>query len=296
MREMGVKFMEGILVDKIEKKDDGKLLVSLRGALDAARTHQLEFDTVLYATGRCADTRGLSKLTNFLAVSCRCGTVTETASSTQTEDEKEKKDLQPYYYFRGEKCLGIQFRLSIPQICRSWAPTLRPRVASFVMINLALQSRASTLLVRLFLSLFIPFMRRMKVKGIKQPLDIYAATSRTPKGVLHDFIGDVVDGFPELTPAAIKAGEILARRLFGGSNELVRLSSSLCSCILISLGVNYGSVSMCRSLGRSFWPPPLSCCMSSDSSSSIHPLTTWLFHLSFLFLSGNHLSRLFCFP
>ncbi|KAL8435201.1 hypothetical protein ACSSS7_002622 [Eimeria intestinalis] len=36
-------------------------------------------------------------------------------------------------------------------------------------------------------------------------------------------VGDVVDGFPELTPAAIKAGEILARRLFGGSQELMNI-------------------------------------------------------------------------
>jgi len=34
-------------------------------------------------------------------------------------------------------------------------------------------------------------------------------------------IGDVVDGVPELTPAAIQAGQLLARRLFGGGNEVM---------------------------------------------------------------------------
>ena len=32
-------------------------------------------------------------------------------------------------------------------------------------------------------------------------------------------IGDVVDGAPELTPVAIQAGRLLARRLFSGSSE-----------------------------------------------------------------------------
>jgi len=34
-------------------------------------------------------------------------------------------------------------------------------------------------------------------------------------------VGDVVDGKPELTPVAIQAGRILARRLFGGSTKLM---------------------------------------------------------------------------
>ena len=32
-------------------------------------------------------------------------------------------------------------------------------------------------------------------------------------------IGDVVEGCPELTPVAIHAGKLLARRLYGGSEE-----------------------------------------------------------------------------
>jgi thioredoxin reductase (NADPH) len=34
-------------------------------------------------------------------------------------------------------------------------------------------------------------------------------------------IGDIVYGKPELTPVAIKAGKLLARRLFGGKNTLM---------------------------------------------------------------------------
>merc|ERR1712039_473124 len=34
-------------------------------------------------------------------------------------------------------------------------------------------------------------------------------------------IGDVIDGKPELTPVAIQAGKLLARRLFGGSNKIM---------------------------------------------------------------------------
>ena len=34
-------------------------------------------------------------------------------------------------------------------------------------------------------------------------------------------IGDILDGMPELTPVAIQAGKLLARRLFGGSSALM---------------------------------------------------------------------------
>jgi thioredoxin reductase (NADPH) len=37
-------------------------------------------------------------------------------------------------------------------------------------------------------------------------------------------IGDVVDGVPELTPAAIQAGILLARRMFGNSQEVMNYS------------------------------------------------------------------------
>lgn len=36
-------------------------------------------------------------------------------------------------------------------------------------------------------------------------------------------IGDVLEGKPELTPVAIQAGKLLARRLFGGSNIKVNV-------------------------------------------------------------------------
>lgn len=39
-------------------------------------------------------------------------------------------------------------------------------------------------------------------------------------------IGDILDGKPELTPVAIQAGKLLARRLFGASSEKV-------SCFLL---------------------------------------------------------------
>ncbi|KAL8275732.1 hypothetical protein Esti_000295 [Eimeria stiedai] len=125
MREMGVKFMEAVVVEKVEKTAEGKLLVSLRGSVDAARTHQLQVDTVLYATGRGADTGGLNL-----------------------------------------KELGVQLTVEGRIVCDEGSRSTLPSVFA---------------------------------------------------------VGDVVEGFPELTPAAIKAGEILARRLFGGSQELMSI-------------------------------------------------------------------------
>ncbi|KAL8439149.1 hypothetical protein Efla_000664 [Eimeria flavescens] len=125
MREMGVAFVEGVLVEKVEKTEEGKLKVSLRGSVDAARTQQMEVDTVLYATGRCADTRGLNL-----------------------------------------EMLGVHQTAEGRIVCDEGSRSTVP--------------------------------------------SIYA-------------VGDVVDGFPELTPAAIRAGEILARRLFGGSTEVMNI-------------------------------------------------------------------------
>ncbi len=34
-------------------------------------------------------------------------------------------------------------------------------------------------------------------------------------------VGDVLEGKPELTPVAVQAGKLLAKRLFGGSKEPV---------------------------------------------------------------------------
>ena len=37
-------------------------------------------------------------------------------------------------------------------------------------------------------------------------------------------VGDVLEGKPQLTPVAVQAGKLLARRLFGGRSEKVRFS------------------------------------------------------------------------
>lgn len=37
-------------------------------------------------------------------------------------------------------------------------------------------------------------------------------------------VGDVLEGKPQLTPVAVQAGKLLARRLFGGRSEKVRSS------------------------------------------------------------------------
>ena len=39
-------------------------------------------------------------------------------------------------------------------------------------------------------------------------------------------VGDVLDGKPELTPVAIQAGKLLAKRLFGGGVTKVGFTSS----------------------------------------------------------------------
>lgn len=49
-------------------------------------------------------------------------------------------------------------------------------------------------------------------------------------------IGDVLEGKPELTPVAIQAGKLLARRLFGASLEKVSFSLLL-TCVFVSICV-----------------------------------------------------------
>lgn len=49
-------------------------------------------------------------------------------------------------------------------------------------------------------------------------------------------IGDILEGKPELTPVAIQAGKLLARRLFGGSLEKVSFSLLL-TCVFVSICV-----------------------------------------------------------
>lgn len=49
---------------------------------------------------------------------------------------------------------------------------------------------------------------------------IVAETEQTNVGNIYA-VGDVLDGRPELTPVAIHAGRLLARRLFGGASQLM---------------------------------------------------------------------------
>ena len=57
-------------------------------------------------------------------------------------------------------------------------------------------------------------------------------------------IGDILEGKPELTPVAIQAGKLLARRLFGASLEKVSFSLLL-TCVFVSMCVwVYVSVSL----------------------------------------------------
>lgn len=45
-------------------------------------------------------------------------------------------------------------------------------------------------------------------------------------------IGDVLDGKPELTPVAILAGKLLARRLYGGSKiQVLRQLETVCDYV-----------------------------------------------------------------
>ena len=57
-------------------------------------------------------------------------------------------------------------------------------------------------------------------------------------------IGDILEGKPELTPVAIQAGKLLARRLFGASLEKVSFFLRL-TCVFVSMCVwVYVSVSL----------------------------------------------------
>lgn len=40
-------------------------------------------------------------------------------------------------------------------------------------------------------------------------------------------VGDIVEGLPELTPVAIQAGRLLAKRLFGGATLKVSQSDDI---------------------------------------------------------------------
>ena len=63
-------------------------------------------------------------------------------------------------------------------------------------------------------------------------------------------IGDIMEGKPELTPVAIQAGKLLARRLFGASLEKVSFSLLL-TCVFVFMCVwVYVSVSLYVSVLR----------------------------------------------
>eukprot|EP00123_Amoebidium_parasiticum_P011692 comp20858_c0_seq1/m.27607 comp20858_c0_seq1/g.27607 ORF comp20858_c0_seq1/g.27607 comp20858_c0_seq1/m.27607 type:complete len:511 (-) comp20858_c0_seq1:243-1775(-) len=123
MNEIGVNFHQGFVPKQLEKTPSNKISVSLINP-STGEVKVEEYDTVLCATGRAADTSGL----NLSAV----GTIETTPEGKIIADEYE--------------------RTAVPHV--------------------------------------------------------YA-------------IGDCVKNRPELTPVAIQAGELLARRLFGGSSELM---------------------------------------------------------------------------
>ena len=59
-------------------------------------------------------------------------------------------------------------------------------------------------------------------------------------------VGDVVEGVPELTPAAVQAGKLLARRLFGG--EYCTASSFTQSPVVLCC-----AVPVCYTVLHAFW-------------------------------------------
>ena len=67
-------------------------------------------------------------------------------------------------------------------------------------------------------------------------------------------VGDVVEGAPELTPVAIHAGKLLARRLSGDSEEL--MNYKVCMCLPVCLSA---CLSVCVSV-----------CLPESASPSIY--------------------------
>ena len=129
MEAQGVKFLQGstpVSITRKEGDEDGRLEVELKGA-DGNTVREL-FDTVLFATGRAADTSGLSLDKVGVAL-----------------DEKGKVIPGP----AGDETTNI------------------PHIHA---------------------------------------------------------VGDILQGKPELTPVAIKAGELLARRLFAGASQAMDYS------------------------------------------------------------------------
>ena len=121
MQAQGVKLLHGVTPTSITRREDGRLDVEMKGADGKVSVNEV-FDTVLYATGRRADTKGLC-LSN-------AGVSTDRSGKVSTPNGGETTEV----------------------------------------------------------------------------LNIHA-------------VGDVLQNRPELTPVAIKAGELLARRLFGGATQ-----------------------------------------------------------------------------
>lgn len=64
--------------------------------------------------------------------------------------------------------------------------------------------------------------------------------SEERSSVPHIFgIGDVIEGGLELTPVAIQAGRLLARRLYGGDTEIQLLLVSMPCCFMRGCRVWY---------------------------------------------------------
>lgn len=120
MTKLGTRFIKGYEVQSISKLDSGRLLVTFE-KVTTKETYTEEYDTVLYATGRHADTAKL-----------------------------------------GLPAVGVQ--------TTEWGT-----------------------------------------------IDASDADETNVPGIYA--IGDVVTGRPELTPVAVQAGELLARRLFAGQTE-----------------------------------------------------------------------------
>ena len=71
-------------------------------------------------------------------------------------------------------------------------------------------------------------------------------------------VGDVLEGKPQLTPVAVRAGKLLARRLFGGRSEKVSFSL-LSSGQRLSHSHDKRKVSVCTRARFAGKAPPVSC-------------------------------------
>lgn len=70
-------------------------------------------------------------------------------------------------------------------------------------------------------------------------------------------IGDILEGKPELTPVAIQAGKLLARRLFGASLEKVSVFLLL-TCLYICVFMFFYVSSVCSAMYLCVYSLPVS--------------------------------------